>query len=125
LLALDAEPLCHRKCDGLGGQRLILKPDSYVRLGIGPYEDSYFIEVDNSTEGSRALHGQLERYLAYYQSGQEQTKRGVFPKVLWTANTPERERAIAACVARLPAEARSLFVVAAFDQALPVMLEPL
>lgn len=124
LLALDGEPSCHRINDGLDGQRFYLKPDSYVRLGIGPYEDSYFIEIDRGTEGSRALHGQLERYVAYYQTGREQRERGVFPKVLWLANTPERERAIADCVARLPAEMRSLFTVAAFDQALPAMLEP-
>jgi hypothetical protein len=121
LLALDAEPLCHRIYDGLGGQRIVLKPDTYTRLGLGPYEDSYFIEVDRGTEGSRALHGQLERYVAYYQSGQEQRGRGVFPKVLWTTNTPERERVIAACVARLQAEARSLFVVARFDDGLTVI----
>ncbi|MGH2911806.1 MAG: replication-relaxation family protein, partial [Solirubrobacteraceae bacterium] len=124
LLALHAEPLCHRINDGLGGQRLVLKPDSYARLGLGPYEDSYFIEIDRGTEGSRALHGQLERYIAYYRTGREQRKRGVFPKVLWLANTSEREHVIAACVARLPAEMRLLFAVAPFDQALVVMLEP-
>jgi hypothetical protein len=124
LLALDAEPSCHRINDGLGGRRVILKPDSYVRLGLGPYEDSYFIEVDRATRGSRALGEQLQRYLAYYQSGQEQARRGVFPKVLWLASTPERVRVIAACVERLPADARSLFAVAPFDQALEIMLEP-
>ena len=36
-----------------------LKPDSYVRLGIGAYEYSYFIEVDRATEGSRAVERQL------------------------------------------------------------------
>jgi hypothetical protein len=125
LLALAAEPLCHRINDGDSGQRWTLKPDSYVRLGIGPYEDSYFIEVDRGTEGSRALHGQLMRYVAYHRSGQEQRTRGVFPKVLWLTPTAERAQVIESCVARLPAEARPLFVVARFDQALTIMLEPL
>jgi|ERR1700722_4876733 len=124
LLALDAEPSCHRINDGLGGQRVNLKPDSYVRLGLGPYEDSYFIEVDNGTEGSRALSEQLERYVAHYQTGQEQTTHGVFPKVLWLTNTTDRARVIAECVAHLPADARALFAVAEFDQALQIMLEP-
>lgn len=33
LLALEAEPSCHRFYDGLGLQRRSLKPDSYARLG--------------------------------------------------------------------------------------------
>jgi Replication-relaxation len=122
LLALDGEPLCHRIYDGSGGQRVMLKPDSYVRLGIGPYEDSYFVEVDRGTEGSRALSWQLERYVAYYQSGHEQSTRGVFPKVLWLTMTPERVRVIEECVQRLPADARALFAACAFDQALHLML---
>lgn len=82
LLELAAEPSCHRIYGGLGGQRLRLRPDSFVRLGLGAYEDSYFIEVDQGTEGSRALEAQLSRYLAYAASGQEQAERGVFPKTL-------------------------------------------
>jgi hypothetical protein len=125
LLALAAEPSCWRSYDGLGGQRMYLKPDSYVRLGIGPYEDSYFIEVDRGTEGSRALHAQLERYVAYHRSGQEQRQRGVFPKVLWLGPNAERAGVIAACVAGLPTDAHTLFAACEFDQALAVMLEPL
>lgn len=125
LLSLAAEPASHRLYDdGLGGQRLILKPDSYVRLGIGPYEDSYFIEVDRGTEGSRALHAQLDRYVAYHQSGQEQRAHGVFPKVLWLTISASRAAVIAGSVATLPAEYQSLFTVAEFGQALAVMLEP-
>jgi hypothetical protein len=121
LLTLDGEPSCHRIYDGLGGQRLYLKPDSYVRLGIGPYEDSYFIEVDRGTEGSRALCEQLQRYVIYYQTGREQRERGVFPKVLWTATTAERMQAIEDCVARLPMNARALFAATEFDQALSII----
>ncbi|MGH2878758.1 MAG: replication-relaxation family protein [Solirubrobacteraceae bacterium] len=124
LLKLDGEPSCHRINDGLDGQRVLLRPDTYVRLGIGPYEDSYFIEVDRGTEGSRALTDQLRRYVAYYQTGREQTEHGVFPKVLWLAETPERVRVIADCVAALPSEYRALFAVAQFDHALRFMLEP-
>jgi hypothetical protein len=122
LIELAAEPLCWRTYDGYGGQRTTLKPDSYVRLGIGPYEDSYFIEVDRGTEGSRALSWQLGRYVAYYQAGDEQRARGVFPKVLWLTTKPERVEVIAACVTGLPAEARELFAVASFEDAIPTML---
>lgn len=123
LLELTAEPLCYRTYDGIGGQPVTLKPDSYVRLGLGPYEDSYFIEVDRGTEGSRALRGQLERYVAYFQSGAEQAKRGVFPRTLWLTMTAERVGVIEGCVARQPMDVQTLFAVAEFDQALHVMLE--
>jgi hypothetical protein len=123
LLALAAEPLCYRTYDGLGGQRVVLKPDSYVRLGLGPYEDSYFIEVDRGTEGSRALSWQLQRYVAYHASGAEQTERGVFPRTLWLTSTAERIGVIEDCVQRLPLDARALFAVVEFDQALHIMLE--
>lgn len=101
----------------------MLKPDSYARLGVGAYEDSYFIEVDMGTEGSRALDRQLRRYLAYYDSGQEQTERGVFPRVLWLALTDQRGAAIDDCVQHLPTAARELFQVARFSETLAVMLE--
>jgi hypothetical protein len=124
LIELAAEPWCHRTHDGYGGQRLTLKPDSYVRLANGPYEDSYFIEVDRGSEGSRALTRQLQLYVAYYQSGQEQRARGVFPKVLWLAPNVERAGVIAGCVDSLPAAERELFAACEFDEALPVMLDP-
>lgn len=123
LLELAAEPLCWRHYDGYGGQRSILKPDSYVRLGIGPYEDSYFIEVDLATRGSRAIADQLRRYAAYHASGQEQAARGVFPKVLWLTPDHERTRAIESCAASLPAETRTLFAATEFDRISAILLE--
>jgi hypothetical protein len=123
LLELAAEPSCWRQYDGRGGQPHRLKPDSYVRLGIGPYEDSYFIEVDRGTEGSQALERQLKLYVAYHASGREQAGRGVFPRVLWLAPTAERVQVIADGVRRLPADAQALFVVATFNRALDVMAD--
>jgi Replication-relaxation len=120
LLELAAEPSCWRGYDGLGGQLVMLKPDSYVRLGIGRYEDSYFIEVDRGTEGTRAIGRQLERYVAYHATGREQAERGVFPRTLWLSTAAERVAGIEAAVQQLPE--RELFAVAAFDEALPVML---
>jgi hypothetical protein len=119
LLAVSAEPSCWRHMDGLGTQRL--KPDSYVRLGIGPYEDSFFIEVDRGTEGSRTIERQLQLYVVYYRSGVEQHEYGVFPCVLWLATTAERVSVIAACVRRLPSAEQALFRVARFEDALAVM----
>jgi hypothetical protein len=121
LLELTAEPSCWRQTNGDSSQRL--KPDSYVRLATGEYEYSYFIEVDRGTEGSRAIDGQLGRYVAYHQSGTEQAERGVFPRVLWLSITAERGQTLQSCVERLPAADRELFEVAHFDRALSVMLD--
>ena len=120
LLALSAEPSCWRQMDGLGTQRV--KPDSYVRLGIGSYEDSYFIEVDRGTEGSRAIERQLDLYVAYHRSGQEQAEHGVFPRVLWLATAAERVGVIEDCVQRQPADDQVLFAVARFEAALAAMI---
>lgn len=121
LLELACEPTCWRSFSGVGRQRQTLKPDSFVRLGLGPYEDSYFIEVDMGTEGSRALERQLQLYVAYHLSGAEQRERGVFPLTLWLAPDDQRVEAIGDSVARQPTQARELFRIARFDQALSVM----
>ncbi len=117
LLTLDGEPACWRSYGGTHGQRCTLKPDSYVRLGVGAYEDSYFIEVDMGTEGSRALERQLKLYLDYEASGREQAERGVFPKTLWLAPDDERASVIEDCIARLPSSAQELFAVVLFAEA--------
>jgi Replication-relaxation len=121
LLELVAEPSSWRSFDGLGHQRAVLKPDSYVRLGIGAYEHSAFIEVDMATEGSRALERQLRAYVAYHASGQEQTARGVFPRVLWLTPSAERVAVIEACVEREAATNRELFQVAQFAEAIAAL----
>ncbi len=125
LLKLSAEPSCWRNFDGVGTQRSTLKPDSYVRLGLGAYEDSYFLEVDRGTEGSRALERQLQLYIDYHRSGKEQAERQVFPRVLWLTPSDQRTAVIVDSMARLPAEAWELFQVARFDQALEVMVPPI
>src|SRR5918997_1708850 len=46
LLAFDAEPTCWRRFTGIGGQRVVLKPDASVCLGLGEFEQRAFIELD-------------------------------------------------------------------------------
>jgi Replication-relaxation len=122
LLELIAEPACWRSYGGVGAQRdATLKPDSFVRLGAGEFEDSYFIEVDMGTEGSRAVDRQLRAYVAHHASGQEQAERGVFPKALWLAPDARRVAALEGCVRRLPHGSRELFQVAPFTAAIQVV----
>ncbi|MGE5281085.1 MAG: replication-relaxation family protein [Chloroflexota bacterium] len=121
LLELRAEPACWRSYGGVGAKSVVLKPDSYLRLGAGEYEDSYFIEVDMGTEGSRAIERQLQRYLDYAASGVEQAERGVFPKVLWLVPDGQREGVIGAAIGRLPGVVRELFQAALFADIMRVV----
>lgn len=66
LLEASAEPACWRSFNGSAPRPLTLKPDTYLRLGIDSYEDSYFVEVDRGTEGSGAIQRQLKLYRDYH-----------------------------------------------------------
>lgn len=122
LLELSAEPSSWRSYGGVGAQRgQTLKPDSYARLGLGEYEDSYFFEVDRGTEGSTTIERKLREYVAYEASGIEQEARGVFPRVLWLTVDASRAAAIEAVVRRLPKASRELFAVALLGDAADVV----
>lgn len=122
LLELSAEPSSWRSYGGVGVQRAqTLKPDSYVRLGLGEYEDSYLIEVDRGTEGSTTIERKLREYVAYEASGIEQEARGVFPRVLWLTPDVGRAAAIEAVVRRLSKASRELFAVALLGDAADVV----
>lgn len=114
LLELSAEPACWRQLRRIGS-RQILKPDSFVRVGVGEWEFSYFIEVDRGTEGSRTIDRKLQDYLAYEASGAEQREYGVFPKVLWTVPDSARAGVIAVEIEQLAGRGRELFGVSLFD----------
>jgi hypothetical protein len=119
LLSLQTEPTCWRSY-GLAGQDT-LKPDVFVRVGIGAFEDSYFIEVDRGSEGSRALTDQLKRYVGYHGSGQEQSSRGVFPRTLWLVPDRRRAEVIGRCIDRLPKDRQELFSVVRFEEAVDLI----
>jgi hypothetical protein len=121
LLSFQAEPGCWRRyVDGFGGQTL-LKPDAYVRLGLGAYEDSFFIEVDLGSESRPVIARKVRAYLDYFQTGAEQAERGVFPRVLLLTNTEARRTVLVGVCERLPAESQALFTVSTLDQALAVL----
>ena len=81
LIAFDCEPECWRTMtDGFGGQTT-LKPDAFARIGVGAYEDSYFVEVDLGTESRSVIARKVRTYLDYFNSGTEQQAHGVFPRV--------------------------------------------
>ena len=83
------------------GERLVLKPDAFVRLGVGDLEENNFLEVDRSTESPTVLKRKALTYVAYWQSGEEQVRRGVFPRVLWLVPDERRKQQLLNVLSRL------------------------
>lgn len=122
LLAFDAEPACWRRSlDELGGSRW-LKPDAYLRLGLGAYEDRWFVEVDLGTESRLVIRSKLKAYLDYVHTGIEQVEHGVFPRILLLTNSGERQQVLVDECTRLPEEHWPLFVVNRLEAAVGVVL---
>lgn len=121
LLAFDAEPDCWRTFTDRVGGRAVLKPDAYVRVGVGAYEDSFFVEVDLGSESRQVIARKTAAYLDYFHTGTEQAARGVFPRVLLLTDSQAREHGLAEVCGRLPVEQRRLFSVARLEQAIEVL----
>ena len=121
LLAFDAEPGCWRRYTALGGVAGVLKPDAYVRLGVGEFEDSFFIEVDLGSERRGQLTRQHHAYRDYFRAGVEQTKTGIFPGVLWIVPDTKRVALLSDIHRRVPEQTRRLFTVVRREQALPAL----
>ncbi|WP_217239785.1 replication-relaxation family protein [Streptomyces sp. AC555_RSS877] len=117
LIGFDAEPVCWRHFTGPGGELVVLKPDAYVRLGVGDFEHSRFIEVDMGTEGMPTIQKKSQRYIDYWRSGMEQQFRGVFPKVVWLVKDTARGERISQVIRKLSADAQGLFEVGLLSQA--------
>lgn len=116
LLAFEAEPSSWRPFAGAGG-RQVLKPDAFARLGLGEYEDRYFIEIDCGSEGRGALAAKCRTYLAYFHAGVEQAAHGVFPRIVWITTTEQRVALIVDVCASLPAASWPLFAVTTPERA--------
>jgi hypothetical protein len=65
LLDFDAEPLCWRRFASRSGGTATLKPDAFVRVGIGEYADSFFVEVDRGSESPSTLLAKMTGYRAW------------------------------------------------------------
>jgi len=117
LVKLETEPACWREfLGGLIASRMTLKPDLFARIGVGGLEDRWWIEVDLATEARSTIIAKAERYVAYWRSGEEQRRHGIFPRTIWAV--PDRRRAedIAEALTHLPAGADRLFVVWLYDE---------
>ncbi|GAA5158236.1 replication-relaxation family protein [Pseudonocardia eucalypti] len=111
LLQFETEPAAWRWFAGPAGGRQAVKPDAFVALGVGDFEQQAFVEIDRGTESRPTIARKCRRYVDYWQSGQEQQRSGVFPKVWWLTSKPRWAARIADVIASLPAAHQPLFGV--------------
>jgi hypothetical protein len=91
----ESEPDCWRWWTGAAAERLVLKPDAYVRFAQGDYEHAVFIEVDMASQSRSVIHRKGLTYVEYFRTRIEHRRLGYFPKVLFiTTDDPRRERIV-------------------------------
>jgi hypothetical protein len=117
LLATQSEPTCWRSFSTVGGRQM-LRPDLFVSLGVGDYEHRYFLEIDRGTEHLPAVLRKSRIYNAYYRSGREQSKHGVFPRVLWIVPDERRLHQVARGLSDYKRLTAGLFNVATTPRAI-------
>jgi hypothetical protein len=91
LLEVQTEPRCHRSFVTGFGSIAWVKPDLFVRVGVGAYEDRYLIEIDLATEARGTIQQKVAGYQRHFASGSEQREHGIYPQVLWLV--PDSDRA--------------------------------
>ena len=122
LIEFQAEPRCWRRFAGPGGEVVTLKPDALIRVSTAEFTEHAFAEVDLGTEWRPTLRTKMDRYRAYWSSGQEQHRHGVFPRVLWLVPDRARYDVLIDVMGRQPAEAWQLFKVAEFGDAIEALI---
>jgi hypothetical protein len=120
LLDCQAEPRCWREFSGLGGRR-VLRPDIFLALGVGEYELRWFIEIDRATESLPTVLRKCHLYADYYQSGQEQARSGVFPRVCWVVPDDVRAERVCAAIRRERLLPERLFMVTTSELAVAAL----
>lgn len=123
LLDFEPEPDCWRSFVDAHGGKTIVKPDAFLRIGVGAYEDRYFVEVDLGTESRAVVARKLQTYWRYFLSGTEQAEHDVFPRVLILTNTDQRYRALVNLCGGLDPDAWRLFEVGRLEDGVAQMAE--
>ena len=121
VLDFDPEPGCWRPYAGPYGARLVLKPDAFLKLGVGDYEFSWLVEMDLATEALTTIERKARRHLDYHRTGDAQRTQGVSPRVVWIVPDQQRARAVELALDRLPADSRRLFAVAVGADAISLL----
>jgi hypothetical protein len=111
IMRFVGEPGTWRGFLGPGGGRFTLKPDAYVVLLVGGDENYWFLEVDLGTEHAPTITRKCDLYRYYWQSGTEDERTGVFPRVLWLVPDERRAEVVRGVIRRQPDEGAELFDV--------------
>jgi hypothetical protein len=115
ILDFDAEPLSWRRFTSTHGGTAYLKPDAFVRLGVGEVERAAFVEIDRATESRSTLAVKLRAYRQYWETGREQERRGYFPRVVFAVPTEERKVVLVDLFGNQPTETWPLWQVVLAD----------
>ncbi|ARP71744.1 hypothetical protein LK07_20535 [Streptomyces pluripotens] len=97
-----------------------MKPDAYLSISADGITDHWWVEVDLATEAVPTLRGKFLAYTDFVGQGQL-GPADVVPRVLVTVPTEARGEVMANVVARMPAPADELFVVALHDEAIGLL----
>jgi hypothetical protein len=97
-----------------------LKPDALAVILNGPYEDRWWLEVDNDSENPGRIARKAEQYARAFRLGA--TGHEPFPKVLWVCTSEQRRRSVARGLRTLAAGDRQLFQTCTLDELADVVL---
>lgn len=89
-----------------------LKPDGFVHAACGEHETMAFIEIDMDTTSLAAVGRKCQIYIAYYNTGLEQRRHDLFPRVYWLVPDAGRQQKLRDVIRSLRFEWHELFVVA-------------
>lgn len=123
LLRVETEPSCWRRWTRPDGGPDVLRPDLYVAIGVGGEELHWFIELDRATEHLPTVTRKCQAYEAYFRSGQEQQRLGLFPRVAWVVPDAGRQRHVERVISRAGGLTPELFVVVTNERAASRLLQ--
>ena len=118
LAVFESEPECWRRW-GAG----LLKPDAYLATVTPEFEDHWFIEVDRATESTTTIARTAAVYERYHQTGIEQDRLAVFPRVLWVVPHDRRKTQLVNTLGLRSAEGWHLHQVV-LDTEIPNIFQP-
>jgi hypothetical protein len=122
LLDFVTEPAAWRRFTGPYGAPTTLKPDAYLRITVGDFEDRWFVELDENTEGTQQLQRKLAAHGSYWRTGAEDARYGVHPRTIWVVPDKARRDQLVRLLSRLPRETWPLFVVVEAGRAVELLL---
>lgn len=122
LAVWQGEPASWRAFTGPSGERVLLKPDAFIRLDGPGYSDSYWLEVDNGSQSRPVIRAKLDAYRRYAVTGLEQAASAVFPQAIFVTEHPARVATLVDVAGELPPELWPLVRIASLDDCARLLL---